>query len=57
MGTVNNLDYIEPGDRTDAWAAMAAELAGQELTHADIAYALCVDEPTVARLLALTEAV
>lgn len=46
-------DYIPPADRPAAWAAMAAGLANDGRTEAEIAAALCVDEPTAARLLLL----
>ncbi len=45
--------YIEPADRPDAWAVMARNLAAAGRTPAQIADALCIDEPT-ADLLALT---
>ncbi|MFE0800107.1 hypothetical protein [Streptomyces sp. NPDC058812] len=44
-------EYIEPEDRAVAWAAMAAGLANDGRTPAQIAAALCVDESTVVRLL------
>ena len=46
-------DYVQPADRSAEWASMAAEFARQGLTRSEIAYALCVDEPTAARLLEL----
>lgn len=50
-------DYVQPADRPAAWAAMAAGLDADGCTHTGIATALCVDEPAVARLLALAETV
>lgn len=44
-------DYIEPADRPEAWARMAAELAAEGRTLPQIADALCVDEPTAEALL------
>jgi DNA-binding transcriptional regulator LsrR (DeoR family) len=49
---LDSTDYIEPGDRPAAWAALAREYAARNWTRDEIAYALCVDEPTVDRLLA-----
>lgn len=46
-------DYVQPADRPAAWAAMAAGLANDGRSPAQIADALCVDEPTVHRLLEL----
>lgn len=48
-------DYIEPADRPDAWAAMAADLAAAGHTTSEIAAALWIDEPTVIALLLPTE--
>ncbi|MEW1867012.1 hypothetical protein AB0420_02240 [Streptomyces caelestis] len=45
-------DYIEPIDRPAAWGEMAASLARDGFGPEEIATMLCVDEPTVARLLA-----
>lgn len=45
--------YVEPADRPDVWAEMVRELAAEGRTPAEIADALCVDEPT-AFLLSLT---
>ncbi|MBJ6623538.1 hypothetical protein [Streptomyces sp. DHE17-7] len=45
-------DYVQPADRPTAWAAMAAGLANDGYTPAQIADALCVDETTAHRLLA-----
>lgn len=45
--------YVQPADRPTAWAAMAAGLANDGRTTAQIADALCVDEPTAIRLLAV----
>jgi hypothetical protein len=45
-------EYVQPADRETAWAAMAAGLANDGYTPAQIADALCVDEPTAVRLLA-----
>lgn len=44
-------EYVQPADRPAAWAAMAAGLANDGRTLAQIADALCVDEPTAVRLL------
>jgi hypothetical protein len=49
---LDSYDYIEPGDRPAAWAAMAHEYVAQRRPRDEIAYALCVDEPTLDRLLA-----
>ena len=43
--------YIEPAGRPAEWARMAAALADQGRSVAEIADALCVDEPTAAALL------
>lgn len=48
----DSTDYIEPGDRPAAWVAMARGYAARNWPRHEIAYALCVDEPTVDRLLA-----
>lgn len=48
---LDSTDYIEPGDRPAAWMALAREYAARNWTRRDIAYALCVDEPTLDRLL------
>ncbi|WP_128380317.1 hypothetical protein [Streptomyces cavernae] len=48
----DSTDYIEPGDRAAVWRALAREYAAQNWPRHEIAYALCVDEPTVDRLLA-----
>lgn len=44
--------YIEPEDRSAAWATMARQYVARGWRRDEIAYALCVDEPTVDRLLA-----
>jgi len=44
-------EYVQPADRPVAWAAMAAGLANDGRSPAQIADALCVDEPTAIRLL------
>jgi len=44
--------FVKPADRPAEWARMAAEFAAEGRSHAEIAVALCVDESTVARLLA-----
>lgn len=44
--------YIEPEDRSAAWATMARQYVARGWPRDEIAYALCVDEPTVERLLA-----
>ncbi|MFE9770003.1 hypothetical protein ACFYPC_36685 [Streptomyces sp. NPDC005808] len=49
---IESTDYIEPEARAAAWAAMAREYAARGWPRHDIAYALCVDEPTVDQLLA-----
>lgn len=48
---MNQTDYTQPADRVDAWADMAADLAAKGYTHAEIAAALWIDEPTVFTLL------
>ncbi|MFB7738279.1 hypothetical protein ACFC08_28605 [Streptomyces sp. NPDC056112] len=45
--------YVQTADRPTAWAAMAAGLANDGRTTAQIADALCIDEATVNRFLAL----
>ncbi|WP_460071119.1 hypothetical protein [Streptomyces sp. YKOK-I1] len=45
-------DYVQPADRPAKWAEMAKSLARDGLGAAEIAVKLCVDEPTVGRLLA-----
>ncbi len=52
----DSTDYIEPAHRPAAWAAMARDYAARGWLRHDIAYALCVDEPTVDRLLAAGDA-
>lgn len=47
--------YIEPEHRTAAWAAMAADRHRTGQSLAQIAAALCVDEPTARRLLAMAK--
>ncbi|MCQ8833791.1 hypothetical protein [Streptomyces malaysiensis] len=49
---LESTDYIEPGDRPAAWMALAREYAARNWPRHEIAYALCVDEPTVDQLLA-----
>lgn len=44
-------EYVQPADRPTAWAAMAAGLANDGRTTAQIAKALLIDEPTALRLL------
>jgi hypothetical protein len=44
-------DFVTPAERAATWAQMARDYQTQGLTRAEIAYALCVDEPTVDRLL------
>jgi hypothetical protein len=46
-------EYVQPADRPASWAAMAAGLANDGRTTAQIADSLCVDEPTADRLLEL----
>jgi hypothetical protein len=53
---LDSTDYIEPGDRPAAWITLACEYAARNWPRRDIAYALCVDEPTVDRLLAAGKA-
>ncbi|MBE4735743.1 hypothetical protein [Streptomyces caniscabiei] len=48
-------DYVQPADRPTAWAAMAADLAADGRTTAQIADALCIDEATVLLLTASTQ--
>ncbi|GGN46334.1 hypothetical protein [Streptomyces fuscichromogenes] len=50
---LDSTDYIEPADRPAAWATMAHEYAARDWPRPEIASALCVDEPTVDRLLAM----
>ncbi|MEU9412217.1 hypothetical protein AB0E08_41895 [Streptomyces sp. NPDC048281] len=54
---LDSTDYVEPEDRPAAWADMAREYAARRWLRHEIAFALCVDEPTVDRLLAIGEAV
>ncbi|WP_331732470.1 hypothetical protein [Streptomyces sp. NBC_00989] len=49
-------DYIEPAHRPATWAAMARDYAARGWLRHEIASALCVDEPTVDRLLAAGDA-
>ncbi|GHE34239.1 hypothetical protein [Streptomyces capitiformicae] len=49
---LESTDYIEPDDRPAAWMALAREYAARNWPRHEIAYALCVDEPTVDQLLA-----
>ncbi|MEU5298030.1 hypothetical protein [Streptomyces umbrinus] len=49
---LDRTDYIDPADRPAAWAAMARECAARDWPRHGIANALCIDEPTVDRLLA-----
>jgi hypothetical protein len=49
---LDSYDYIEPRDRPAAWAAMAHEYVAQGRPRDEIASALCIDEPTLDRLLA-----
>lgn len=51
-----NTDYIEPAHRPRAWATMACDYAARGWLRHEIAYALCVDGPTVDRLLAAGDA-
>lgn len=44
-------DYVKPAQRPNAWARMAAELAEQGRTLAQIAEALCISEDTAAALV------
>lgn len=44
-------DYVQPANRPAKWAEMAADLAREGHSPAEIAQKLSVDEPTVARLL------
>lgn len=39
-------EYVQPADRPTAWAAMARHLLHEGRTTAQIADALCIDEPT-----------
>ncbi|MFR0367628.1 hypothetical protein [Streptomyces sp. MCC20] len=54
---LDDTSYIEPDDRPAAWMALAREYEARNWPRHEIAYALCVDEPTVDCLLAAEGAV